>query len=156
MKTRKPLQRKTPMRRTWMKRKPGKPMDALGRWLKVQPCVCCGKPGPSDGAHLSLSRDQKGMGMKVPECQRAPLCRKCHQEYDQRRGRFAGWSDDERYATARGWITVVELSITPGDRNHALELQGYGLGTLEGDRWTPSAPTLGLAVVRLDVTGEAA
>lgn len=163
------LSRGKPMERTRMKRTVARRVaaraawDPLGRWLRVQPCACCGRlprlPRTREerqrkkwrtgieAAHMTLSRNEKGMGMKVNDGQRVSLCggpRGCHRQWDGHRGRFAGWGDAERYEQAGAWLADVRERTTPGvdDKTHALDLQAAGLGTLnekpDGSwSWTP-------------------
>ncbi|MBL5898070.1 DUF968 domain-containing protein [Lelliottia amnigena] len=48
------------------------------RWVKVQPCACCGQP--SDDAHHLIGWGQGGMGTKAHDSLVIPLCRKHHTE----------------------------------------------------------------------------
>lgn len=113
LKARTPLQRKTKLKaKGWMKRKGRRP-DPLGRRLATKPCANCGIVGFSQGAHMSLSRNEKGTGMTVADVQRVPLCCSrpgilgCHAEFDQRTGQFKGWSDERRWKKARAWLGAV-------------------------------------------------
>lgn len=53
-------------------------------WVKGWACVSCGKPGPSDNAHV-LHDGTRGMGRKAGFACIAPLCRNCHEDFDQGR-----------------------------------------------------------------------
>jgi hypothetical protein len=53
------------------------------RWVQSLPCVGCGG-GPSDNAHTATG----GTGYKADAETIAPLCRPCHQAYDQHRAPF--------------------------------------------------------------------
>lgn len=162
----KPLQRKTPLRaspydsegkrrystfakpgkglkRTRMKRKPvpkGSPgEEAYKRYVRASDCVCCGRPGPCDPAHMTLSADEKGVGMKVSNWQVVPLRRECHRAWDTHSGKFAGMSREARYEQAALWVEATRLAATPeGDRGQAECLEVMGLGRvveLEAGRW---------------------
>ncbi|HCU3672769.1 TPA: DUF968 domain-containing protein [Escherichia coli] len=59
-----------PKRRRWVNEK-------YTRWVKTQPCACCGKP--ADDAHHLIGHGQGGMGTKAHDLFVLPLCRK-HQD----------------------------------------------------------------------------
>lgn len=47
------------------------------KWLRTQPCCCgCGKPAPSDAAHLRSG--VTGIGTKPHDWRAVPLNRSCH------------------------------------------------------------------------------
>lgn len=52
-------------------------------------CVCCGRPGPTQAAHLNLLALGKGRGLKVSDALTVPLCPPrllqpgCHWRLDQ-------------------------------------------------------------------------
>lgn len=53
-------------------------------YLRRQPCACCGRPAPSDAAHIrmaSLERGKVPTGMQVKPSDRfaVPLNRACHE-----------------------------------------------------------------------------
>lgn len=48
------------------------------RWVKAQPCVCCGKP--ADDPHHIIGHGQGGMGTKAHDLFVIPLCRAHHDE----------------------------------------------------------------------------
>jgi hypothetical protein len=68
------------------------PRDEDPAWLAIvrkMPCRVCGRPGPSDPAHLRSAAPQygkppTGMGEKPDDRWVLPLCRNCHDE--QHRG----------------------------------------------------------------------
>ncbi|EFC6239928.1 DUF968 domain-containing protein [Escherichia coli] len=60
-----------PKRRRWVNEK-------YTRWVKTQPCACCGKPA-DDPNHL-IGYGQGGMGTKAHDLFVLPLCRKHHDE----------------------------------------------------------------------------
>ncbi|WP_033552931.1 DUF968 domain-containing protein, partial [Escherichia coli] len=62
---------KRPKRRRWIKEK-------YTRWVKMQPCACCGKP--ADEPHHLIGHGQGGMGTKAHDLFVLPLCRKHHDE----------------------------------------------------------------------------
>ncbi|ORM66106.1 DUF968 domain-containing protein [Pantoea rwandensis] len=48
------------------------------RWVKTQPCACCGKP--ADDPHHIIGHGQGGMGTKAHDLFVIPLCRAHHDE----------------------------------------------------------------------------
>ncbi|WP_437341828.1 DUF968 domain-containing protein [Escherichia coli] len=48
------------------------------RWVKTQPCACCGKP--ADDPHHLIGHGQGGMGTKAHDIFTLPLCREHHNE----------------------------------------------------------------------------
>ncbi|EAC1476332.1 DUF968 domain-containing protein [Escherichia coli] len=62
---------KRPKRRRWGNEK-------YTRWVKTQPCACCGKP--ADDPHHLIGHGQGGMGTKSHDIFTLPLCREHHNE----------------------------------------------------------------------------
>ncbi|HAH8699308.1 TPA: DUF968 domain-containing protein, partial [Escherichia coli] len=62
---------KLPKRHRWVKEK-------YTRWVKTQPCACCGMP--ADDPHHLIGHGQGGMGTKAHDLFVLPLCRKHHDE----------------------------------------------------------------------------
>ncbi|ELW7689893.1 DUF968 domain-containing protein [Escherichia coli] len=62
---------KRPKRRRWLNEK-------YTRWVKTQPCACCGKP--ADDPHHLIGHGQGGMGTKAHDLFVLPLCRKHHDD----------------------------------------------------------------------------
>ena len=60
-----------PKRRRWVNEK-------YTRWVKTQPCACCGKP--ADDPHHLIGHGQGGMGTKSHDIFTLPLCREHHNE----------------------------------------------------------------------------
>ncbi|HFT9628878.1 TPA: DUF968 domain-containing protein [Escherichia coli] len=60
-----------PKRRRWVDEK-------YTRWVKMQPCACCGKP--ADDPHHLIGHGQGGMGTKAHDIFTLPLCREHHNE----------------------------------------------------------------------------
>ncbi|NAI44930.1 DUF968 domain-containing protein [Escherichia coli] len=60
-----------PKRHRWVNEK-------YTRWVKTQPCACCGKP--ADDPHHLIGHGQGGMGTKAHDLFVLPLCRKHHDE----------------------------------------------------------------------------
>lgn len=116
------------------------------QYVKAQPCINCGRRGPCDPAHITLSRDEKGMGMKVDDRQIVPLCRRCHRQWDTHSGQFDRWNDVRRYSLGRAWVVNISerwaLYITPESEEHGRHLEALGLGTMGVNEkgqpcWTP-------------------
>ena len=60
-----------PKRRRWINEK-------YTRWVKTQPCACCGKP--ADDPHHLIGHGQGGMGTKSHDIFTLPLCREHRNE----------------------------------------------------------------------------
>ncbi len=97
-------------RKTWMRKRRPRRLSRAGAdpkylaWLHTQPSVLPGD-GPIEASHL---RHHTGLGLKEPDRNAIPMARSVHQEWEQHRGRFAGWSNLERFA----WFTkrIAETS----------------------------------------------
>lgn len=76
-----PLKRKTPMRKVSKKRAAYRQSDDGQRalqymgYVKLLPCVCCGKPGPNDAHHTISGRYG---ARKSSAYDTLPLCREHH------------------------------------------------------------------------------
>lgn len=110
----------------------------------VRTLPCCASHlglcrGPMQAAHVALSADQKGTGMKVPHTQTVPLCHKHHADWDGRSGQannpFAGMTKDERYTLAAEWVDDVRQAAIPPESDRALadELERMGIGKVIGN-----------------------
>lgn len=75
------------------------------RMVADMPCICCGKPGPSQCAHANTG---KGMGMKASDLDTFPLCADCHRDFDQ----GAMFSKADRRDIERQWIEQTQAAIT--------------------------------------------
>lgn len=80
--------------------------SAYMAFVRTLSCIVCGRV-PVDASHVSLGPNDKGIGMKVSDFQVVPHCRKCHQEWEERRGFCRGWSKEMRWATAERWVADV-------------------------------------------------
>ncbi len=127
------MKRSKPLARSWIKRKPRRPRrgddKAYLAWLRTLPCVSCGRAPPSEASHVTINLGIRGIGLKTPDRHAVPHCRSCHLSWDQRTGKFSGWTKERRYARANAWVGLVTLWATPESREQALELQEAGLGT---------------------------
>ncbi len=86
------------------------------RWLRVQPCAFCRRPGPSEVSH----HGRRGMSLKASDHLALPSCHRCHQRHhskassphprydaltvDQRRDAYAELAERHRalYALEKG------------------------------------------------------
>lgn len=92
--------KRVPLRRTRMKRRRPRPQpahlrdDVYKAWIRKQPCCCgCGQDAPCDPAH---ERRQTGLALKAHDHTCIPLRRQCHRDYDGRKGKWAGWTNEQR------------------------------------------------------------
>lgn len=126
--TRSPMKRRSPKRIA--RRTEHAPFVAFIRSLN---CISCGSKKQSDAAHVPVG--VRGMGLKSSDANVVPLCRSCHRWYDGHTNPVL--PREERRALAVKWLAAVLLLVTPESRDHALELQAAGLGTVvpDGDGW---------------------
>ena len=74
------------------------------KFLRRQPCVACGVPGPSEVAHF---RDgTEGIGKKAGDLSVLPLCAHCH-----RTGRKAYNSGSEKAFVDRWGLNPINLML---------------------------------------------
>jgi hypothetical protein len=67
--------------------------------VRALPCCGCGAAAPSDPHHAATWL--RGLGQKCDDDKAIPLCRACHDEFHDGRGRFAGWTKEDR----RDWCS---------------------------------------------------
>lgn len=95
-----PLARREPIKRTRMKRRRTRIKAGYDpqrrRWLRTLPCACCGRPAPSEVSHER--RKGTGLALKSADTRAWPSCRRCHRDYEARRGIFSGMTDEQRQA----------------------------------------------------------
>ncbi len=78
------------------------------RWVKSQPCVCCGKQ--ADDPHHLIGQGQGMMGGKDNDTSTIPLCRYHHNELHQNTAEF-----EQKYGTqAQLWYEFFTHSIKVG------------------------------------------
>ena len=94
-----PLKRKTPMRRTAMKRGPTKVRSAKEGgdpvyldWIRSLDCCGCNTKPPCHPHHSTGA----GMGLKSSDREAMPLCWRCHRDFHDGKGVFDGWGRDAR------------------------------------------------------------
>ncbi len=123
-------------------------------FVRLMPCRAK-HLGRCDGdvvaAHITLSANEKGWGMKVPHDQTAPLCCKHHDDWDGRNGRtgnpFADMPKEERYTLGAEWVADVREAAIPDERDQANDYETIGIGKVIGDgtptgwRWLPGPLT---------------
>lgn len=116
------ISRRAPPRIPHVVKKPKPKVDLRMRprhlaFVRLLPCVCCGKLGPSEAAHVRIGGDG-GMGLKPPDRLTVPLCGPfgCHADQHQR-GEQAFWSElgiDPVDLAARLW--AVSGDVEQGER----------------------------------------
>ena len=80
-------------------------------WKAARPCVWDGRQthrcdGPVQVAHF---RDMTGTGRKEGARMTIPLCRSVHEQYDQAKGAFEGFSRDERKRWFLNWVNTLNV-----------------------------------------------
>ncbi len=105
-----PVKRSKPMKRRPRRTRARHDPQYLARVHEL-PCVCCGWGANVEVAHMTLGRNQKGIGMKTPDRNAIPMCHLDHVFWDQRREQFKGWSDDLRYAQAALWVRRTQEAL---------------------------------------------
>lgn len=138
--TRTPLERKTPMKRTWMKKKPAR---RIAREKALRPRLAFAASQPCAARHLGPCRGpvqvahvgKGGMGLKHgTPMQTLPLCGPeigtdgdgHHQQFDQSKGDFDGWSRQKKTR----WVSR-SLAVLNGAFLRSLSLTEAGAGELE-------------------------
>lgn len=112
-----PLQRHTPLRRTRTRKKAPRRLKsakndtAHRRLMTTLPCISCGREPtdelPNQPAHMTFGPNEKGTALKTNDDHVVPLCGDCHPEWDEHRGRYAGWSKRRRWLQARIWVSWI-------------------------------------------------
>lgn len=95
-----PLKRKTPLRRTKMKRSKRRPNPAGSdpahlAWIRSQPCCWCGISTAIEAHHSTVGR---GLSRKSGDREAMPLCWMHHAQFHCHTGPFAGWTKAQRRA----------------------------------------------------------
>lgn len=63
-------------------------------WVRTNPCCRCGASAPSHAHHEILNG--RGKSQKAPDARTLPLCFRCHDDFHAVRGRFAGFTREQR------------------------------------------------------------
>jgi len=124
MKRSKPLQRRTPLRRTSMKRRPPKKTDAPAHlaYLRTLPChvqmtsFCVTCTGPIESHHSTVGR---GLSQKTSDLEAIPLCAKHHYEFHSKTGLFEGMTKE----AGRAWQRTASLRYRPKTQHNQQENQ---------------------------------
>lgn len=70
-------------------------------WIHARPCVCEAMlPWHCYAGRVQQSheRDMTGLSLKAPERRSVPMCRGCHEDWEQHKGYFANWTKEARRA----------------------------------------------------------
>lgn len=103
------------LKRSWIRRRRPRRLSKAGSdpkylaWLHTQPCVgkrFTGGRGSlghwcATDVQASHLRHHTGLGLKEPDRNAVTMCRDLHEQWEQHKGWFAGWSNLERFA----WFT---------------------------------------------------
>ncbi|HFY9976718.1 TPA: DUF968 domain-containing protein [Serratia marcescens] len=95
---------KIPKRERWTSEK-------FTRWVKSQPCACCG--APSDDPYHIIGHGQGGMGTKAHDFFTIPLCRKHHDELHRDMSRW----EEEHGTQIEIWFRFIDWSLSVGAIN---------------------------------------
>lgn len=115
-----PLQRRTPLARSPMKRRTSRRVarksdgdKAYTAWIHTQPCcmedvgghVC--RTGRIEQSHL---RNMTGLGLKAPDIQSVPMCSTLHRAWEAHSVWFSGWTKEQRLAWMLERIAVTQAA----------------------------------------------
>jgi hypothetical protein len=95
-------------------------------FIRLLPCVACGKAAPSEAAHIRTGTDG-GVGMKPGDRYAIPLCTACHTK-QHRVGELTFWSAlrfDPVNVALRLW--TISADVTAGERTVFRARQGINL-----------------------------
>ena len=95
-------------------------------FIRLLPCVACGKAAPSEAAHVRTGTDG-GVGMKPGDRYAVPLCTACHAK-QHRVGELTFWSAlrfDPLNVALRLW--TVSSDVKAGERAVFRARQGINL-----------------------------
>jgi hypothetical protein len=116
-----PLQRHKRMRRGPSRRSLNRTLAAAlyVRWVHGRPCVldaahaCAGPIQQSHGRNLD---GPTGMGRKESDFDSVPMCRGCHEQWEQYKGAFAGWTREQRRLWMQAQIVIehAEFELSGG------------------------------------------
>jgi hypothetical protein len=100
-------------------------------FIRLLPCVACGKGAPSEAAHVRTGTDG-GTGMKPGDRYAVPLCTACHAK-QHRIGELSFWSRlriDPVNVALRLW--TVSADVKAGGRTVFRARQGINLAKAYG------------------------
>ena len=95
-------------------------------FIRLLPCVACGKAAPSEAAHVRTGTDG-GVGMKPGDRYAIPLCTACHAK-QHRVGELTFWSAlriDPVNVALRLW--TISADVKAGERTVFRARQGINL-----------------------------
>ena len=95
-------------------------------FIRLLPCVACGKPAPSEAAHVRTGTDV-GTGIKPGDRYAIPLCTACHAK-QHRVGELTFWSAlriDPVNVALRLW--TISADVKAGERTVFRAGQGINL-----------------------------
>ena len=95
-------------------------------FIRLLPCVACGKAAPSEAAHVRTGTDG-GVGMKPGDRYAFPLCTACHAK-QHRLGELTFWSAlriDPVNVALRLW--TISADVKAGERTVFRARQGINL-----------------------------
>ena len=95
-------------------------------FIRLLPCVACGKAAPSEAAHIRTGTDG-GVGMKPGDRYAIPLCTACHTK-QHRVGELTFWSAlrfDPVNVALRLW--TISADVKAGERSVFRARQGINL-----------------------------
>lgn len=123
-----PKKARKPLKRSWIKRRrprrlsrPGSDLAYLG-WLHKQPCILALSHRCERGIQASHLRHHTGLGLKEPDRNAIPMCAKLHEEWEQHRGVFKGWTNWERFC----WFTRAIAATLAAHPDSAWRLRRVG------------------------------
>lgn len=113
----KPIQRRTPLKRSQKRIRAKRPNSAASRregnsarhlaLIRRLPCCITGRPGPNDPHHIKSgpAKIERGTGRKATDRWAIPLSRDAHNEVES-----IGSRNEEAWFRARGIADVVKLA----------------------------------------------
>jgi hypothetical protein len=117
-----PLERKTPLARTWIRRRPPRRLASVdsdpGYLAYVRSLRCVGIDlfpghecsGPVEADHARNISGLTGMGRKESDATATPKCRWLHRQWTDNSGLFKGWDEVKR----RVWTLARIAETRPG------------------------------------------
>lgn len=75
--------------------------------VRALPCISCSAPPPNDPHHAATWK--RGLGQRCDDTDAVPLCRLCHDQLHDLRGRFAGFTKEQRIEWSQ---LAIEQTLT--------------------------------------------